>query len=58
MAEAESHLLFHKALVMNLGSLFQSHSQAVNEAFVELFDSGLIYRGNFLVNWCQFYKTF
>ena len=31
--------------------IFQSHSRAVNEAFVELFDSGLIYRGNFLVNW-------
>ena len=35
----------------NTFQIFQPHSRAVNEAFVELFDSGLIYRGNFLVNW-------
>ncbi len=27
-------------------------SKAVNEAFVRLYDSGLIYRGEYLVNWC------
>ncbi len=27
-------------------------SQAVKTAFVKLYDEGLIYRGNYLVNWC------
>jgi len=27
-------------------------SAAVLEAFVRLYDEGLIYRGNYLVNWC------
>ncbi len=27
-------------------------SKAVREAFVRLFDEGLIYRGNYIVNWC------
>ena len=27
-------------------------SKAVKEAFVRLYDEGLIYRGNYLVNWC------
>jgi valyl-tRNA synthetase len=27
-------------------------SEAVAEAFVRLYDEGLIYRGNYLVNWC------
>ncbi len=27
-------------------------SKAVIEAFVQLYDAGLIYRGNYLVNWC------
>lgn len=27
-------------------------SKAVREAFVELYDKGLIYRGNYIVNWC------
>jgi valyl-tRNA synthetase len=27
-------------------------SQAVLEAFVQLYEEGLIYRGNYLVNWC------
>ncbi len=27
-------------------------SEAVKEAFVRLYDEGLIYRGNYLVNWC------
>ena len=36
---------------LNKPIFFQSHSKAVSYAFVRLFDSGLIYRGNFLVNW-------
>jgi len=27
-------------------------SRAVREAFVRLYDDGLIYRGNRIVNWC------
>jgi len=27
-------------------------SHAVREAFVELFEEGLLYRGNYIVNWC------
>jgi valyl-tRNA synthetase len=27
-------------------------SEAVQEAFVRLFDKGLVYRGNYIVNWC------
>ncbi|MBD1937821.1 valine--tRNA ligase [Microcoleus sp. FACHB-68] len=27
-------------------------SQAVSQAFVQLYEQGLIYRGNYLVNWC------
>ncbi len=27
-------------------------SRAVREAFVKLYDDGLIYRGNYIVNWC------
>ncbi|KAG5677754.1 hypothetical protein PVAND_007485 [Polypedilum vanderplanki] len=30
----------------------QNLSEAVNEAFIRLFDKGLIYRENSLVNWC------
>lgn len=30
----------------------QGLSQAVLEAFVQLYQEGLIYRGNYLVNWC------
>ena len=32
-------------------SMSESHAVAVNAAFKMLFDKGLIYRGNFLVNW-------
>ena len=32
-------------------TLSESHSRAVNEAFIRLFDRGHIYRGEFLVNW-------
>ena len=27
-------------------------SHAVKTAFVELYEAGLIYRGNYMVNWC------
>jgi len=27
-------------------------SQSVREAFVKLYDKGLIYRGNYIINWC------
>ena len=33
------------------GIYFQIQSAAVTEAFIRLFDSGLIYRANALVNW-------
>lgn len=32
-------------------------SKAVNEAFVKLYDKGLIYRANRLVNWSTVLKT-
>ena len=32
-------------------TMSDSHSRAVSEAFVRLFDKGHIYRGEFLVNW-------
>ncbi|MCX7703684.1 MAG: valine--tRNA ligase, partial [Planctomycetota bacterium] len=32
-------------------------SEAVREAFVRLFEEGLIYRGEYLVNWCPRCKT-
>ena len=35
-------------------TLSESHGRAVNSAFKILYEKGLIYRGNFLVNWsCQ-----
>lgn len=33
-------------------TLDESLSQAVRTAFVQLYEEGLIYRGNYLVNWC------
>lgn len=33
-------------------TLDESLSKAVRTAFVKLYESGLIYRGNYLVNWC------
>jgi valyl-tRNA synthetase len=33
-------------------TLDETLSQAVKKAFVQLYEEGLIYRGNFLVNWC------
>jgi valyl-tRNA synthetase len=35
----------------------QDLSEAVNEAFVRLFEDGTIYRANRLVNWCTKLKT-
>ena len=32
-------------------------SQAVREVFVELFSKGLIYRGNYIINWCPQCQT-
>ncbi len=32
-------------------------SEAVQEVFVRLFDSGLVYRGKYIVNWCPFHRT-
>ena len=33
-------------------TLDEGLSRAVRQAFVDLFDAGLIYRGNYLINWC------
>ncbi|WP_013320942.1 valine--tRNA ligase [Gloeothece verrucosa] len=33
-------------------TLDESLSKAVRRAFVQLYEAGLIYRGNYLVNWC------
>ncbi len=33
-------------------TLDESLSQAVKKAFIQLYEEGLIYRGNYLVNWC------
>ncbi len=32
-------------------------SEAVQEAFIQLYEDGLIYRGNYLVNWCPVDQT-
>jgi valyl-tRNA synthetase len=32
-------------------------SQAVREVFVRLYEEGLIYRGNYIVNWCPWHAT-
>ena len=32
-------------------------SQAVREVFVRLYEEGLIYRGNYIVNWCPWHET-
>ncbi len=32
-------------------------SRAVREVFVRLFEEGLIYRGNYIVNWCPWHET-
>ncbi|BFM39505.1 valine--tRNA ligase [Synechocystis sp. LKSZ1] len=33
-------------------TLDEALSQAVRKAFVQLYEEGLVYRGNYLVNWC------
>lgn len=38
-------------------TLDEGLSQAVNEAFVKLYDKGLIYRGKYIVNWCPRCQT-
>ncbi len=38
-------------------TLDESRSLAVREAFVRLYDKGLIYRGNRIVNWCPSCQT-
>jgi len=38
-------------------TLDEGLSRAVREVFVSLFEKGLIYRGNYLVNWCPTDKT-
>ncbi|MCF7875114.1 MAG: valine--tRNA ligase [Candidatus Omnitrophica bacterium] len=35
----------------------QAYSQAVREVFLELFKQDLIYRGNYIINWCPRCKT-
>lgn len=35
----------------------KEHSKAVKEAFGRLFEDGLIYRGNYIVNWCPHCQT-
>ncbi len=35
----------------------KEHSKAVEEAFAQLFKDGLIYRGNYIVNWCPRCRT-
>ncbi len=38
-------------------TLDENYSKAVIEAFVRMFKKGLIYRGNYLVNWCPRCET-
>lgn len=38
-------------------TLDEGCSKAVNEVFVKLYDEGLIYQGNRMVNWCAHCKT-
>ncbi|MGM0484690.1 MAG: valine--tRNA ligase [Candidatus Krumholzibacteriota bacterium] len=38
-------------------TLDQSVSNAVREVFVQLYEKGLIYRGNYMVNWCPSCET-
>lgn len=35
----------------------EGYSSAVKEVFVQLYDKGLIYRGNYIINWCPRCKT-
>ncbi len=38
-------------------TLDSGYSQAVNEVFVKLYQKGLIYQGNYIINWCPRCKT-
>ncbi len=38
-------------------TLDEGLSRAVHEAFVKLYDEGLIYRGNYMINWCPRCET-
>ncbi len=38
-------------------TLDEGLSRAVRQAFVDLFDAGLIYRGDYLINWCPRCET-
>ncbi|MBD3246829.1 MAG: valine--tRNA ligase [Candidatus Omnitrophica bacterium] len=35
----------------------ESYSEAVNEVFLRLYRKGLIYRGNYIINWCPRCRT-
>jgi len=35
----------------------ESYREAVKEVFIRLFNKGLIYRGNYIINWCPRCKT-
>lgn len=35
----------------------ENYSEAVKEAFIKLYEKGLIYRGNYIINWCPHCKT-
>ena len=38
-------------------TLDEGYAKAVREAFVRLYEEGLIYRGNYIINWCPSCKT-
>ena len=38
-------------------TLDAEYGEAVNAAFIELYQKGLIYRGNYIINWCPRCKT-
>src|SRR6185436_3606231 len=38
-------------------TLDEARSRAVREAFVRLYEKGLIYRGDYIVNWCPLDQT-
>jgi len=35
----------------------EGYSQAVNEVFIRLYEKGLIYQGNYIINWCPRCQT-
>ena len=35
----------------------EGYSQAVKEAFIRLYEEGLVYRGNYIINWCPRCQT-